>query len=131
MSFAEDMAKKFAEGERRRAREDAEAVLAYYEMTEEEREEHDRKCMKALLETMNDGMSTTEREEPKRAVGHHKRFGVSMLECSCGGTGVAYLDIYQNFCGVCHKCKGKLNVRKSELTILKFPVYVVNENAPE
>lgn len=61
MSFAEDMAKKFAEGERRRAREDAEAVLAYYEMTEEEREEHDRKCMKALLETMSDGMSTATR----------------------------------------------------------------------
>lgn len=61
MSFEEDMAKKFVEGERRRAMEDAEAILAYYEMTEDEREEHDRKVMKALIETMSDGMSTAAR----------------------------------------------------------------------
>ncbi len=61
--FIVDMARKLAEGERRQAREDAEAVLAYYEMTEKERSEYDRKVMNALLETMGDGMTTTHRVE--------------------------------------------------------------------
>jgi hypothetical protein len=63
--FVEDVVRKAFETSARMVMEDSEAVLAYYEMTEEEREEYDRKVMNALFKTMSDGLTTAQRKAPE------------------------------------------------------------------